>query len=66
MFVLFSISSGLGFWSVNHTLMYENCELKVFKNMKSSGEISSNWPNVSFGMNAYKTLESCDNRCWQY
>ena len=33
MFVLSSISSGLEFWSVNHTSVYENSESKVFKNM---------------------------------
>ena len=31
MFILSSISSE--FWSVNHTSMYENSELKVFKNI---------------------------------
>ena len=34
MFILSSISSGLEFWSVNHTSIYENSELKVFKNIK--------------------------------
>ena len=32
MFISFSISRGLEFWSVNHTSIYENSELKVFKN----------------------------------
>ena len=31
-FVLSSISSGLEFWSVNHTSIYENSESKGFKN----------------------------------
>ena len=31
MFLSSSISSSLEFWSVNHTLIYENSELKVFK-----------------------------------
>ena len=32
MFILFSLSSGLEFWSVNNNLLYENSELKVFNN----------------------------------
>ena len=31
MYSLSSISSGLEFWSANHTSIYENSELKVFK-----------------------------------
>ena len=42
MFILPSVSSGFEFWSVNHTLIYENSELKVFQKMKLLGEISSN------------------------
>ena len=57
-FILSSISSGLEFWSVNHTSIYENSELKVFKNIKFLGETSNNWPNDSIGTNVYKTLES--------
>ena len=34
MFVLSSISSGLESLSVNHNSIYENLELKVFKNIK--------------------------------
>ena len=34
MFILSSNSSGLKFWSVNHTSIYEHSELKVFKNKK--------------------------------
>ena len=59
MFILSSISSGLEFWLVSHTSMYENSESKVFKNVKHLGEISSNWPNDLFGANVYKTLEFC-------
>ena len=51
MFTLFSISSDLRFWSVNHTSIYENSELNVFKNMKSLGEISNNWPNYLLAIN---------------
>ena len=30
MFVLSSFSNGLRYWSVNHTLIYENFELRVY------------------------------------
>ena len=33
MFILCSISKGLEFWSVNCTLIYENSESKVVKNI---------------------------------
>ena len=59
MFILPSIARGLEFLSVNHTSIYENSELKVFKNIKYFGEISSNLPNGLLGTNVYKTLESC-------
>ena len=39
MLILSSISRGLEFWSVNHTSMYENSELKAFENINSLGEI---------------------------
>ena len=42
MFILYSISSGLGFSSVNHTSIYENSESNVFENIKFLGEISNN------------------------
>ena len=57
MFILSSISSHLEFWSVNHTSVYKNSELNVFKNIKSLGEIYNNWPNDLLGINACKTLE---------
>ena len=59
MFTLSSISSGFEFWSVNHTSIHDNSELKVFKNIKFLSEISNNWPNDLFRMKVYKTLESC-------
>ena len=58
MFILSSVSSGLEFWSLNHTSIYENSELNVFENIKCLGKISSNWPNDLLGINVYKTLES--------
>ena len=57
MFILSSISSGIEFWSVNHTSIYEKTELKVFKNVKFFGEISSNWPSDLLGTIVYKILE---------
>ena len=59
MLILSSISSGLEFWSVNHTSKYKNSKSKVFKNMKCLGEISNNWPNDLLGLNVFKTLEFC-------
>ena len=34
MFILSSIYRGLEFWSVSHTSIYENSELKVFENLE--------------------------------
>ena len=59
MFVLSSVSSNLDFWSVNHTTIYENPELNTFKNIKFCGEIPRNWPNDLWGIDVYKTFESC-------
>ena len=58
-FILLSISSGLEFWSVNHTSIYKNSESKVFENVKMLGGISNNWLSELLGTNVYKTLESC-------
>ena len=55
MFILYSISWGLEFWSVNHTSIHENSESKPFKNTKLLGEISNNWPNDLLGTDVYKT-----------
>ena len=59
MFVLFSISSSLEFWSVKHASIYEKSESKVFETIKCFHEISNNWPNDSLGKNVYKTLKFC-------
>ena len=42
MLISSSISSGLEFLSVNHTSIYGNSELKVFKNIFFGGKISNN------------------------
>ena len=57
--ILFSVSNGLEFWLANHTSIYKNYELKIFKNMGLLVEIFKNWPNDLLGTNVYKTLESC-------
>ena len=59
MLILSSVSSGLEFWSVNNTSIYEQSELKGFKNTKLLGKIFSNWPSDLLGTNLYTTLESC-------
>ena len=59
MFVLFSISNGSSFWSVNHTSIYKNAKLKVFVHIKSLAEISKNSSNTLLGINISKNFESC-------
>ena len=59
MFILSPITSSLEFWPVNHTWIYENSDLKVFKNLKFFGQKSNNWSKDLLGTNEYKTLESC-------
>ena len=60
MFILFSISSGLEFWSVNHTSIYEISESNVFKDIKFVGEICNNWPMEQMYT---RLLNLTDNRC---
>ena len=57
MFILPSISSGLEFWSVNHTSIYGNS--KVDKNIKFLGALSNIWPKDLIGINVYKIFEFC-------
>ena len=45
MFILSSTYSGLQFWSINYVWVYENSQLKFFKNIQFLGKISNNWPN---------------------
>ena len=45
MFILSSIFSGLEFWSVNYASIYENSELRIFKDINVLGKICINWPN---------------------
>ena len=59
MFILSSVSNSLESWSRNHTSIYENSELKIFKNMTFVGKISNNWPNDLLETNVHKTLEIC-------
>ena len=53
MFIQFSIISGLEFWLVNHTPIYQNSN--IFKNIELLGEISNNWPNNLLGTNVQRT-----------
>ena len=53
MLFLSSIPSGLEFWSVNYTSVYEHSELNVFKYIKCLGKMSSNWPNDLLGIHIY-------------
>ena len=63
MFIVSSISYGLEFWSVIHTSIDENSELKVFKNIKLLGEISNNWPNNLLGKMYTGLWNLVDNYC---
>ena len=63
MFIVSSISCGLEFWSVIHTSIDENSELKVFKNIKLLGEISNNWPNDLLGKMYTGLWNLVDNYC---
>ena len=49
MFILCSVSSGLDFFSANHTGLYDNSESNVFKNRKFLVEISNKWPKDLLG-----------------
>ena len=59
MFILSSVSRGLGLWSENYTSMYENSQLIVFKNIRFLGEVSSNLRTDLLRINVYKTFGSC-------
>ena len=59
MFFLSSISSSLEICLVNHILIYESTELKVFKNITFLSETSNNWSNDFLGKKVHKTTESC-------
>ena len=54
---LSSFSRGVKFWSVNQISICENFESKAFKSILC--ERSNDWPSVLFGINVYKTFESC-------
>ena len=59
MFTLSSISSGMLFWSVNHTLMDWNSALAVFKIVNEWGATGINWSNCLSGTEVKKTFDSC-------
>ena len=58
-FILSSITSGLEFWSVNHTSVYENSELNGFRNINFVSEISNSGLNNLFQTNVYTVFQSC-------
>ena len=59
LFLLYFILCLKEFWSVNYTLLYQNSELTIFKNIfLFFGEISNNLQNDLFGTNVYKILKS--------
>ena len=57
--MLSSISSGLLFWSVNHTWMNGNSELVVFSIVNEWGEIVINWSNCLLGTKVNNTFDAC-------
>ena len=57
MLILSSISSGLEFWSENHTYI-KVANQNLLKNIRFLGEISNNLSNDLLEANVYKTLES--------
>ena len=59
MFILFSISNALKFWSVNDASIYELLDQRFPNVIKFSSEISNNWPNDLCLTNMCKALESC-------
>ena len=56
MLVLHSNFSGLEFWSVKRTSIYENSKLNDIWKLKFRGEISNNWPTDILETNLYNTL----------
>ena len=51
MFILSFISSSLELSAVSRNSVYENSELKDFKNSKFLDKLSNNWSNYLFGTN---------------
>ena len=64
MFISSSVKSGLEFLSVNYSSIYENSELKVFRNITLLGQISNNWPKVYLEKMYTTLLNHVDNHCW--
>ena len=62
-FILSSISIGLLFWSINHTLIYGIPELYVFKNIRFVSDVSNNWQNGLFGKMYTNSWIFVDNHC---
>ena len=60
MFILFSISSGMEFWLVNHCSIYES---KGLKNIKYLGELATQFIRNKCIQDSWIFF---DNYCWQY
>ena len=60
-FTLTSISSSWILWSVNHTSIFENYDLNVFKDMKFVGAIYDKLPNGFLEQMYTKLLNLVDN-----
>ena len=56
--MLFSISSGLLFWSVNHNWINWNSALVVFSIVEKWGETVINWPNCLLSTKVNNTLDA--------
>ena len=52
-------SSGLLFWSVNHTSLNENSTLVVFNTVNDWGAIVINCPNFLSGTNGNENFDTC-------
>ena len=59
MFILSYLSSGLEFWSVNHTSISEKRWSKLYQNITFLGEIANNLSNDLLIINVYKNIEPC-------
>ena len=66
MFILSSISSGLEFWLVNHTSIYEKSELNVFKNMNFLLKYVIIDKTIYWEQMFIRLLNFVDNYCRQY
>ena len=62
-FIMSPMNSGLEFWSVNPTKMYENPESYVFRNMKFVGEVANIAQLIYVQQINTNLLNLVDNHC---